>query len=54
MQLERKEYYNYMCSMGMKLESRDLLEFWEISADISKKDRDIVFSGRLIGNYVSY
>jgi len=52
MQLERKEYYNYMCSMGMKLESRDLLEFWEISADISKKDR--VFSGRLIGNYVSY
>jgi len=47
LQIEHKECCHYtlqFCSMGMHSGSRDLLNFWEISANISEmvQDRDIV------------
>jgi len=53
---ERKEYWHYMlkfCSMGVHLRSRDLLNVWEISANISETVQDKhSHNGRLIGNHM--
>jgi len=56
---ERKEYWHYMlkfCSMGVHLKSRDLLNVWEISANISETVQDKhSHNGRFNGkSHVSY
>jgi len=47
LQIENKEYCHYtlkFCSMGVHSVSRDLLKFWEISANILEtvQDKDAV------------